>query len=345
MLWNRPFKNNRDADRAATSGSGQAWTSHYFIGPHPGRFKRAGSREALNQGVAAFKDTHYPEAVEFFQHAVTLDPNNVTAHLYLGTAYMSMWIPGAKTPENDALARSAQAEFQRVLGLDANNTVALASMASVAYNSHDLDDAMDWYNRLAAIDPTSKEAFYSMGVIAWAKWYPALTTARAKLKMMPQDPGPLPAPFREELKAQYASLIEEGIANLDRALALDPKYDDAMAYINLLIRERADLLDTKEEYKADVATADAWVQKNLDTKKSKAQAGIEMPSQARGGGGGESRASIPRVQHVPLVSKVDPFILHSPSRRTSRERCASRSRSAKRERSRMFNSSAGIHCW
>jgi len=258
------------------------------------------ARETLNQGIAAFKDAHDKEAVEFFQQAATLDPNNVNAHLYLGTAYMSMWTPGTETPENETLARSARTEFQRVLELDANNTVAIGSMASIEYNSHKLDDAMDWYKRLAAVDPTNRESFYSMGVIAWAKWYPALMAARTKLKMRPEDPGPLPGPVRGELKAQYSSLIEEGITNLDHALALDPKYDDAMAYLNLLIRERADLLDTKEEYKADVATADAWVQKNLDTKKAKAMAGVEAPAPQA------SHAAIPRVQNVALVSKVDP---------------------------------------
>ena len=43
-----------------------------------------------------------------------------------------------------------------------------------------------------------------------------------------------------------------------------------MAYMNLLIRERADLADTPEEYKKEVETADNWVQKTLDTKKIKA---------------------------------------------------------------------------
>jgi TonB family protein len=266
------------------------------------------ARELLNRGVAAFKDARYRDAVDFFQRGVTLDPNNVNAHLYLGTAYMSQWIPGAKAPENEANARSAETEFRRVLELDGNNTVAMASMASIEYNSHKLDDAMDWYKRLAAIDPTNKEAPYSMGVIAWAKWYPALMTARAKLGMKPADPGPLPAPVSGELKTQYSSLIDEGIANLDRALALDPNYDDAMAYINLLIRERADLRDTKEEYKADVATADEWVQKNLDTKKAKAQAGIEMPApQGRGGGGGGSGTPVrDSGQTVKPVSTVEP---------------------------------------
>ena len=44
-----------------------------------------------------------------------------------------------------------------------------------------------------------------------------------------------------------------------------------MAYMNLLIRERADLADTPEEYKKDVEIADNWVQKALETKKIKAE--------------------------------------------------------------------------
>jgi tetratricopeptide (TPR) repeat protein len=237
----------------------------------------------VNQGVAAFRSANYQQAVEFFSQAVAAHPNDVNPHLYLATAHMSMWIPGAASPENMSRARSAETEFLRVLELDGNNATAVASLASLTYNSasslkgeeknRKLDEAMDWYKRLAALDPMNKEAFYSMGVIAWAKWYPAVSAARTHLNMKPQDPGPLPdAAVRQQLKAHYSSLIEEGIANLDRALAIDPQYDDAMAYKNLLIRERADLRDTKEEYLADVAVADQWVQKALDTKKLKASA-------------------------------------------------------------------------
>ena len=43
-----------------------------------------------------------------------------------------------------------------------------------------------------------------------------------------------------------------------------------MAYMNLLIREKADLDDSKEQYEADTKVADGWVQKSLETKKAKA---------------------------------------------------------------------------
>ncbi len=65
-------------------------------------------------------------------------------------------------------------------------------------------------------------------------------------------------------------MIEDGITNLQKALEIDPNYDDAMAYLNLMYRERADISETPEDYKKDSDTADSWVQKSLDTKKMKA---------------------------------------------------------------------------
>ena len=43
-----------------------------------------------------------------------------------------------------------------------------------------------------------------------------------------------------------------------------------MAYLNLLHRERADLLDDPAEYKKEIEIADNYVQKALETKKVKA---------------------------------------------------------------------------
>ena len=60
------------------------------------------------------------------------------------------------------------------------------------------------------------------------------------------------------------------VDNLNKALEIDKEYEDAMSYLNLLIRERADLDESAEDYKKDVETADGWVQKALDTKKMKA---------------------------------------------------------------------------
>jgi len=122
------------------------------------------------------------------------------------------------------------------------------------------------------LDPNNPVPFYSLGFIAWSKWYPAYGTARAKLGMKQEDPGPIKdKKVKEELKAQYGPVIDAGLQALDKSLQIDPEYDDAMAYENLLIRERADLMDSKEEYEKQIQIADDWVQKALATKKIKAE--------------------------------------------------------------------------
>jgi tetratricopeptide (TPR) repeat protein len=193
-----------------------------------------------------------------------------------------------------------------VVDRDPNNKVAVRSLASLEYcraqgiadlngKLRKLDDAARWYEQLALIDPTNKEAVYSLGVIAWAKSYPALMQARNRLGMKPEDPGPLRDPqVRQALRADYGGLVDEGIRNLERALELDPEYDDAMAYMNLLIRERADLADSPEEYAREVAEADRWVQKTLDTKARKAGKGQPSTSFTVPGGGGGGGGHRPR---------------------------------------------------
>ena len=208
----------------------------------------------INRGVQEFKAARYPEAVAAFERAVAIDPSNVAAQLYLGTAYMQQFIPGAESPENLRIAETAQAHFLRALDLEPSNKVALASMASLALNQKKWDDAQQWYEKITASDPNNAEAWYSMGFLAWSKWYPAYAKARASLGMRPEEPGPIKdGGVRADLTGRYGAVLESGLRALEKALEIDPQYDDAMAYMNLLIRERADLRDTAEEYKRDIA--------------------------------------------------------------------------------------------
>jgi TonB family protein len=226
----------------------------------------------FTRGVQEFQAARYPGAAAAFERAVSIDPSNVSAQLYLGTAYMQQYIPGNESPANLRLAEAAQAHFLKVLNLDGSNTVALASIASLFLNQKKWDEAQQWYQKLTVTDPSNADAYYSMGFIAWSRWYPAYGKARDALGMKPQDPGPLQdAGVRTELKTAYGTVIESGLRALEKALEINPQYADAMAYTNLLIRERADLRDTQEEYRLDVATADEWVRKALAAKKAEVE--------------------------------------------------------------------------
>jgi TonB family protein len=263
------------------------------------------SRGWLNRGVQAFKNAQYPDAIAAFQKAVDMDSTSVPARLYLATAYMQQFIPGAESPENQRFAELANDAFMRVLNLDANNTVAMASLGSLYLNQKKWDDAQRWYQTLVAVDPNNAVAYYSMGVIAWSKWYPAYGAALARLGMKHQDPGPIPdVAVRQDLKAQYGAVIDAGLQALEKALQINPQYSDAMAYMNLLIRERAYLRDTPAEYQQDIAAADEWVHRILAAGKQPAESTMApmqsapgAPQRIRIGGG---------IQESKLVNRVPP---------------------------------------
>jgi len=229
------------------------------------------ARDNLNQGVNAFKSGNYAEAADHFKLAIAFDPTFQDARLYLATAYVQQFIPGTETPENKKYATAAMEEFGTVLKSEPKNLLATESIASLDYNMKDFKGAEEWNKKVVALDPNNKAAYYTLGVIAWTEFFAADREARINEKMKPEDPAPLKdAKERAELKDKYWQSLTDGIENEKKALGVDPQYNDAMAYMNLLIRYRADLDDTKEQAQADWKEADDWVEKALVAQKANA---------------------------------------------------------------------------
>lgn len=239
------------------------------------------ARDQMNQGVQAYKNNHYADAVRHFKEAVALDPTNENAQLYLATSYMIQWVPGADNPDNKMNYDMAQQEFDKVLAKNPTNSLALAMLANMAYNSASagtpeqktvaLEEAKKWNRRRIEVDPKDAEAYYYLGVIDWAKAFTPIQTARVGQKMKSDEPGPIKdAKVRAELKEKYGQDVDDGIANLKKCLDYDKENEDAMTYMNLLLRKKADLEDSPEAAKADIAQAEDWFNKGLDTKKIKA---------------------------------------------------------------------------
>src|SRR5437773_8037708 len=128
------------------------------------------ARDNLNKGIQSYRNARYPEAVAYFQKAVELDPAFTTTHLYLATAYMSQYIPGAESPENVRMAENAYNEYQNVLKLDPKDETATASIAALYFSQKTMDDAMEWNRKAIALNPQNKDAYYTFGVIAWTQW-------------------------------------------------------------------------------------------------------------------------------------------------------------------------------
>src|SRR5579871_1812182 len=247
------------------------------------------ARDQLNKGVEAYKNAHYEQAIDHFQQAVQLDPGLVNARMYLATAFVSQYIPGVDSPDNLRTAQQAIDEYQKVLDNPAAaRDQKVNSAKGVAYlylNQKKWDDAKKYYRMASDMDPNDPEPYYSVGVIDWTAAYQPRMEKRAGLGMKPDEH--LSAKNKdqkkvcEELKTLNAAAIQEGIDSLKKAIDLRPDYDDAMAYMNLMYRERADVECDDEAARAeDLKTADHWVDETMRVKKAKA----EKAAQVQGGG-------------------------------------------------------------
>jgi tetratricopeptide (TPR) repeat protein len=245
------------------------------------------ARDQLNKGVTAYKNAKYEEAIDDFQHATALDPSLINAKMYLATAYAQQYIPGADTPDNNKMAEEAIKQYQSVLDMNPARDQKVNSAKGIAYlylNMKKFDDAKKYYRMAADLDPNDPEPYYSVGVIDWTACYQPRMEERAKLGMKPDEElNPKNKDQKkacEELKTKNEPLIDEGIENLNKAIQLRPDYDDAMAYLNLMYREKADVeCDDLAARQQDLKTADHWVDETLATKKAKAE---KQPGQQGG---------------------------------------------------------------
>jgi tetratricopeptide (TPR) repeat protein len=247
------------------------------------------ARDQLNKGVKAYKDNHYEQAIDHFQQAVQLDPGLINARMYLATAFVSQYIPQVESPDNLRIAQQAIDEYQKVLDNPAaSRDQKVNSAKGVAYlylNEKKWEDAKKFYRMASDLDPNDAEPYYSVGVIDWTACYQPRMEERAKLGLKPEENlNPKNKDQKQvcdQLKVKNAPAIQEGIDSLDKAIKLRADYDDAMAYMNLMYRERADVECVDLAARAeDLKTADHWVDETLRAKKEKA----DKAAQAAGGG-------------------------------------------------------------
>jgi tetratricopeptide (TPR) repeat protein len=248
---------------------------------------RLAARDQLNKGVDAYKAAHYEEAIGHFQRATELDPNLPMAKSYLATALAQNVVPGLDTPDNLKTAQQAISIFEEVLSREPNDVNSMKQIAGIYFSVKKLDDAEEWQKKVLAVDPKDAEAAYTVGVIDWTKAHENTLKALVPAGINDDGEGNVKAPKKilDQISEENTPLVTEGLQYLNQALADRPNYDDAMAYLNLTYRRKADC-DYKDPaaVKEDVDQANHWMQQTLATrkaneqKKEKGPGGITMDS-------------------------------------------------------------------
>ena len=231
---------------------------------------QSNSESELNLGLEAYKNKKFEEAIWHFQRSVADDSSNVRARLSLATALAEKYIPAADTPDNNQVAEQALREFEKVLEMAPAELKAVNGVAYLLLQMKQFEEAKKFYQRAIEIQPNDPEPYYSLGVIDWTQTYALRMKIRAKLNLKPDHSL---IGYAQCLKVREANLliVADGIERLMAALERRPDYDDAMAYMNLMYRERADIqCGDPEARAADLKAADKWVDLTMGVKENKA---------------------------------------------------------------------------
>jgi tetratricopeptide (TPR) repeat protein len=229
------------------------------------------ARDQLNKGVDAYKSARYEEAIGHFQQATQLDPSLPMAKSYLATALAQNVVPGSDTPDNLKTAQQAIDIFQEVLEKDPTDVNSLKQIAAIYFSVKKLDEAKTWQKKVLAVDPKDPEAAYTVGVIDWTQAHENLLKALVPAGINDDGEGNPRAPknVMQPIKDENGPLVEEALQYLSQAVANRANYDDAMVYLNLVYRSKADVdWGDVAAQKEDMANSDEWRTKAMGTRKA-----------------------------------------------------------------------------
>ena len=238
--------------------------------------------DEMRAGAIAYKFSDYAGAAEHFKAALDINPDFTAARLFLATAYAQQYVAGDNAAANVAMAQQAIDQFKLVLSDDPSEEERYKSVvpiASLSFNLKRLDDAREYYGKAVELKPGEARNYFMLGLIDWTE--SSKLRAHEKSALGLSESAMISKPDAcAALRAQNQRKVEDGIQRLQKALDLQPADGDAMGYMNLLYRERAEYeCDDPEARKADLKAADEWVDKAIAAKNANAEkAPAEKPA-------------------------------------------------------------------
>lgn len=234
------------------------------------------AKQQISNGLNALNAGQFQQAVADFQQAVTLDPSNLDARRHLATAYKDEVDASASPDANRAAITAAENVYQQILAQHPDDATDMSALAGLYAGQNDFVHARAMYQKAMALAPNDPTIYQAMGAMEWSETNAQDVALRTKLNI--DTDAPLVAPDGdadvkrscENLRTQVGTEVDDAIAHVQKALQLRPEYADAMASLNLLYREKADLNcgGSATAIKADLDTANDWNAKAIAERKA-----------------------------------------------------------------------------
>lgn len=230
----------------------------------------------------------YDQAIQQYDEILKIDPKSWNANYYRAVSYLALYHPGSEHPKDKEYADKGLAAFEQALALTApdqetlektekyylsfldstgekdkaiayleknlasrpNDLALINQIATMYQKKGDFTKALEYFAKRAEMDPNNKEAWYTLGVNCWARSYHGGVAVS---------------------QTEREEVVDKGIQALEKALAIDPDYFDALSYINLIYREKAKALATvgkNAEAGQAIAKADEYQKRAIDIRKA-----------------------------------------------------------------------------
>jgi len=219
-------------------------------------------------GPAQAAQSGHRESMEALQKAVDLNPSSAKAHEQLGAALSKEIIAGNVRPSADSdVAERAEHHLKRAMELAPYASGPLMELSTLeavlGERSADADQraerykqAQDLLKQVLALEPGKAGMYFRLASLERDQFGPAIQQAKARFSA---NRGPLPdSELRHSLQQQYGSVIEDAIQNGQKAAEMAARSPQPLLLMSRLLRERALIRDTPEEYASDMHSADDW---------------------------------------------------------------------------------------
>ncbi|HET9166206.1 MAG TPA: tetratricopeptide repeat protein [Candidatus Angelobacter sp.] len=233
---------------------------------------KAAARNEVDEGVQAFRQAHYEDAIARFEQAVANDPDLVVARMYLAATYLQVFQPGLDTPENVVLATRALEQYSEILRSNPSDVESLKGLAYLKLQLNEFDEAKQAYAKAIALNPADPDLLYAAAVANWSNANDGIAAEKAKLdaeteySLIVSDACP-------DVRTRFLPDIDGAIAMLNKAISVRKDFVDAMAYMNVLYRLRAEVeCGSKKNFKADIKQSNEWSDRAAAARKKQAEA-------------------------------------------------------------------------
>jgi tetratricopeptide (TPR) repeat protein len=228
------------------------------------------AKNELNEAARAYKEGHFDEAEQHARRALSLDPDNKTAPIFIARIVHQQYKPGVDQPDNIQKAKDAIEAYKRILQSEPNNEEAYKAISVLYAAIKDEANLRDWIlKRANDSNQTNEKRAEAYAILAGKDWdcsfkiteQPEVKVTAGEGKVNYQKPKD-PKDFD-----MIQHCVTRGLEEAETAIKYDPNSESAWSYKTNLLREAAKIATMNGE-----ADKTAQYEKQADVAQKRASA-------------------------------------------------------------------------